>query len=148
MSQLRYQDWACFFWVPLGLLPAACAESQKSTDTPVDTHKSPTAQGANLRPVSSPVDVGTGEGSSATADDNAGQEGPAAPLVACVEPRPQVCTREYNPVCAEVDTGVRCITTPCPSSENKTYPTGCTACADKKVLGYSSGSCEKVAPAP
>ena len=61
----------------------------------------------------------------------------------CTDPRPQMCTREYRPVCASKDTGVRCVTTPCPSAENKTYATGCTACADPKVHGYVAGACAK-----
>jgi hypothetical protein len=64
-----------------------------------------------------------------------------APFTQCSEQRPQVCTREYMPVCATRDTGVRCVTTPCPSSELKTYSNGCEACADKKVLGYIANAC-------
>lgn len=59
----------------------------------------------------------------------------------CPEQRSQICTREYMPVCATRDTGVRCVTTPCPSSEQKTYSNGCEACADKKVLGYVANAC-------
>jgi hypothetical protein len=61
--------------------------------------------------------------------------------VACTDPRPQLCTMEYAPVCATRDTGVRCITTPCPSSELKTYSTGCTACSDAKVSSWVQGAC-------
>jgi hypothetical protein len=59
----------------------------------------------------------------------------------CPEERLQMCTREYMPVCATRDTGVRCITAPCPSSEQKTYSNGCTACADEKVSGYVKDAC-------
>lgn len=59
----------------------------------------------------------------------------------CPDERAQICTREYLPVCATRDTGVRCVTTPCPSSELKTYSNGCTACADEKVLGYTANAC-------
>ncbi len=59
----------------------------------------------------------------------------------CPDERAQICTREYMPVCATRDTGVRCVTTPCPSSELKTYSNGCTACADEKVLGYIANAC-------
>jgi hypothetical protein len=59
----------------------------------------------------------------------------------CPEQRSQICTREYMPVCATRDTGVRCVTTPCPSSEQKTYSNGCDACADEKVLGYITNAC-------
>ena len=59
----------------------------------------------------------------------------------CPDQRSSICTREYLPVCATRDTGVRCVTTPCPSSEQKTYSNGCAACADEKVLGYIPNAC-------
>jgi len=62
-------------------------------------------------------------------------------LINCKEPRRQACTREYRPVCAVKDTGVRCIRSPCPSTEQVTYSNACVACADKKVIGYQSGAC-------
>ena len=52
-------------------------------------------------------------------------------LVQCTDPRPQICTREYNPVCATLDDG-----------SVKSYATGCTACSDEQVTGYRQGSCE------
>lgn len=62
-------------------------------------------------------------------------------LESCPEQRPQMCTKIYKPVCATKDTGVRCVTTPCPSTEKQTYGNECTACADDKVLGYQHGAC-------
>lgn len=62
--------------------------------------------------------------------------------IQCQDPRPQLCTQEYAPVCAEKLTGIYCITTPCPSTEQLTYATGCTACADKKVMAYHLGACK------
>lgn len=59
--------------------------------------------------------------------------------VQCKNPRPQYCTREYLPVCAKRDTGIRCVTTPCPSTREKTYSNACTACSDSKVYGYIPG---------
>jgi hypothetical protein len=72
--------------------------------------------------------------------------GPAEPAavadaVECSDPRPQACTREYLPVCAERDNGVRCVTTPCDSTEPETYANGCTACSDPLVLRYRPGAC-------
>ena len=61
--------------------------------------------------------------------------------VACTNPRPQACTMEYAPVCATRDTGVRCITTPCPSSEQVTKSSSCNACSDTKVISYVKGEC-------
>ncbi len=62
--------------------------------------------------------------------------------VVCTDPRPQICTHDYNPVCATRDTGVRCVTTPCPTTEEITYSNGCAACSDKRVISYQPGSCE------
>jgi hypothetical protein len=65
----------------------------------------------------------------------------AEQVIECTEPRPHVCTREYMPVCATKDTGIRCVTTPCPATENVTYANGCSACADPKVLDYIAWKC-------
>ena len=48
----------------------------------------------------------------------------------CTEPRPQVCTMEYAPVCADLVAGGR-----------KLYSSACNACADDAVSGYLSGEC-------
>jgi len=62
--------------------------------------------------------------------------------VECTDPRPEVCTREYRPVCARKDNGIRCVTTPCPSTDLVTASNACTACSDKDVLGYTpDGAC-------
>lgn len=61
--------------------------------------------------------------------------------VVCAEPRPQACTAMYDPVCATRDTGIRCVTTPCPSTEQKTMGNSCSACSDPKVISYVKGEC-------
>lgn len=48
----------------------------------------------------------------------------------CEEPRPEVCTQEYRPVCAELQNG-----------ETKTYASGCAACGDDNVIGYRLNEC-------
>ena len=60
----------------------------------------------------------------------------------CAEPRPQACTRDWRPVCGLRDTGVRCVTTPCPSWETRTYGNACTACADPAVARWRPGECQ------
>ncbi len=55
----------------------------------------------------------------------------AQDLIACDEPRPQICTREYNPVCATYKDGSK-----------KTGATGCTACSDPEVVSYTMGVCK------
>lgn len=64
-----------------------------------------------------------------------------AGAVHCETPRPQMCTREYRPVCGARDTGVRCVTEPCPSVEMKTYGNACDACSDEQVVYYIEGAC-------
>lgn len=50
--------------------------------------------------------------------------------VVCKDPRPEMCTMNYLPVC-----GI--------SSDNseKTYSNGCTACSHPEVIGYRKGAC-------
>lgn len=68
-------------------------------------------------------------------------EQPQVEYTQCQNPRPQMCTMDYNPVCAVKDIGIRCITTPCDSTALVTYANGCSACADERVLGYQDGAC-------
>jgi hypothetical protein len=57
--------------------------------------------------------------------------GPAsAGQVTCTAPRPQVCTREYRPVCGTKRDGAR-----------QTYGNGCGACADANVVSHIPGPC-------
>lgn len=63
------------------------------------------------------------------------------PYTTCSDPRPEACTMQYDPVCADKDNGIRCITTPCPSTDKVTYGNGCSACGDKDVYGYIPGEC-------
>ena len=56
---------------------------------------------------------------------------PAAnPLTRCADPRPQVCTMQYDPACATLIAG-----------GVKEYSSGCNACADDAVAGYEPGPC-------
>lgn len=60
--------------------------------------------------------------------------------VRCPSERPQMCTREYRPVCADVI--VNCIQAPCPNIK-QTYANACEACATGNVEGYYPGRCEE-----
>ena len=51
-------------------------------------------------------------------------------LTLCTDPRPQMCTMDYVPVC-----GSR-------GSEWKTYSNGCSACSDAQVSGFRAGPCD------
>ena len=48
----------------------------------------------------------------------------------CTEPRPEICTMQYDPVC-----GIHTDNT------TKTYASDCTACSNKDVTGYNAGEC-------
>mgnify|MGYP001827606820 CR=1 FL=1 len=54
-----------------------------------------------------------------------------APTV-CTDPRPQVCTMDYQTVCGEVSDGTR-----------QTYSNGCTACSNPLVISYTEGPCKE-----
>ena len=54
----------------------------------------------------------------------------------CPERRPEICTQEYRPVCATLESKSSTV-------GQKTYSNGCTACADPKVLSYIDGACPK-----
>ena len=69
--------------------------------------------------------------SCATYDEKNDMNEPGAlDLILCEEPRPQICTREYNPVCGSFKDG-----------STKTGSTGCTSCSDPEVVGYIMGAC-------
>ena len=53
--------------------------------------------------------------------------------IVCTEPRPEICTMQYDPVCAQMKDGAR-----------KTYASDCSACSDQLVDGYSPGECSTV----
>ncbi len=52
------------------------------------------------------------------------------------------CTFQYDPVCAQVDNGVRCITEPCASTNATTFGNACVACA-ADAYRYYAGVCEE-----
>ena len=70
-------------------------------------------------------------GGCASSHETTGDRDATSTMTACTEPRPQICTREYRPVCATLADG-----------STKTYATGCTACSDPKVSGYRDLACE------
>jgi len=64
-----------------------------------------------------------------------GASNPPAPVqtltTQCSQPRPQVCTMEYDPVCGELSGGGR-----------EDYSSPCNACAHDAVAAYRPGGCE------
>jgi len=51
-------------------------------------------------------------------------------ITICKEPRPQICTQDYSPVCAKLKSG-----------DYRTYSNGCTSCSDTNVVGYIDKAC-------
>lgn len=66
----------------------------------------------------------------------------APEYTSCGDERPEVCTREYRPVCAFEMNDIECITAPCPSFDAVTMSNACTACSDAEVMGHYPGTCE------
>lgn len=61
-----------------------------------------------------------------------GEAAPAGPgLTACTDPRGQVCTAQYDPVCGYLG-----------GDNYKTYSNACSACSDAAVSGHRPGACE------
>ena len=48
----------------------------------------------------------------------------------CTDPRPEICTQDYTPVCGVHEDGSR-----------RTYSNGCTACSNAEVVGSLPGPC-------
>lgn len=65
--------------------------------------------------------------------DGAG-EAPAE-VVACRDPRPEVCIQLHDPVCG-------CTTADCAGGRHTTYSNHCLACRDPEVAAYRAGPCE------
>lgn len=72
----------------------------------------------NSGPDSGP-DSGTGSGTESV-----------AALTPCTEPRPEICTQQYTPVCATLRDG-----------SSKTYSNSCSACSVTEVEGWLAGEC-------
>jgi hypothetical protein len=54
-------------------------------------------------------------------------------IIACPEPRPEVCTMDYTPVCAlKRESGYELWIT---------YSNACSACTDETVAGYRKDTC-------
>jgi hypothetical protein len=66
---------------------------------------------------------------------------PAPQEVVCTQEQKDsdVCIEIYAPVCAQVQ--VECVTTPC-NPVPQTFPNGCFACSEDRVISYVDGSCD------
>ena len=64
----------------------------------------------------------------ATGSSDKMQVAPGATV--CEDPRPQVCTMDYRPVCGTLKDG-----------SMKTYSNGCGACADVEVVSWVENAC-------
>jgi len=64
----------------------------------------------------------------------AGEDGSqnASAVTVCEDPRPQVCTMDYRPVCGSLG-----------DASVKTYANGCGACGDANVVSWVEGECPK-----
>ena len=53
-------------------------------------------------------------------------------MTKCKDPRPQMCTMDYTPVCGVDKDG-----------NKKTYSNGCGACSNPHVVSYQDGACDE-----
>lgn len=116
---------------------AACASNSAEPETPA---VEPSAEPAHEPPPAP-------EEPTAEAPSEGAPQGRLAFTQCDPENRPQACTREYKPVCAEVDNGVRCVTQPCDSTDQKEFGNGCTACSETKTQGYWPIACAELGSA-
>lgn len=126
---------------------AACASNAESAARDEAPAHEASQGGEPVSAEPSPVPAApipsTSEGSAPPSEG--GSAGGRMAFTQCnADDRPQACTREYRPVCAEVDNGVRCVTTPCDSTDQKELANGCTACADAKTIGYWPVACAQL----
>lgn len=70
-----------------------------------------------------------------------GEQPPAPQEIVCTQEQKDndVCIEIYAPVCAQVQ--VECVAAPC-NPVPQTYPNGCFACSEDRVISYVDGSCE------
>ena len=66
------------------------------------------------------------------APQSTGDGEPRAAEGFCADPRPEICTMDYTPVCGQLRDGTE-----------KTYSNGCSACSDIAVESYRPGACEE-----
>ena len=66
----------------------------------------------------------------ACASTDADKKPRAADATICQDPRPQVCTMDYRPVCGTLTDG-----------SMKTYSNGCGACSDIEVISWVENAC-------
>ena len=64
-------------------------------------------------------------------DGGGSSGGSGATLTLCSDPRPEICTLDWTPVCGATSNG-----------STKTYANACNACANKEVVGYVLGECK------
>ena len=64
------------------------------------------------------------------AEDSVPAPGDIPGLSLCAEPRPEICTQQYAPVCGVHRDGTR-----------KTYSNSCMACGDPEIVGSLPGEC-------
>jgi hypothetical protein len=136
------------FVIPL-LALGCSSQPQTTNDTtaPAATVTVPPSETAEV-PAADPKPSETAQ-PTPTPEETPGDKGRVA-FQGCSEEsrKTKGCTKELKPVCGEVDTGIRCIRAPCPSSVQKTFSNPCLACTEAKVTGYWPMACENMTKQP
>lgn len=130
----------------VGLLPACSGGQDSSTTgaTPTPTVTVPPTEPVVEKPKD---DKPAGPEETPPPEEAAGGNGRLALQQCSEESRKSStkCATILKPVCAEVDTGLRCVRAPCPSTAQQTFDNECIACLNKNVRGFWPMSCEAMA---
>lgn len=106
----------------------------------VDRHESHVLKDAlRLETPAAPASVPTAAPAPVTRDS-----AETTPLRSCSPESRQAetCAQLFQPVCADIDTGVRCVRAPCDEDHAlQTFSSACEACRAPKTIGYRDGAC-------
>ncbi len=115
---------------------SGCNQSSESaapepTPAPAPTEQMPEPAPADESPVEKTVQPPIAETPEQARDRlEAQMPDDIAKVGMCIEPRPEICTQDYTPVCGVHRDGSR-----------STYSNGCTACSNLDVVGAMPGAC-------
>ena len=120
---------------------SAAGEEPPTAEAPPPAAPSTGAEVAAPAPASAPAPAPGGEAPASPAADPGERPAGRLAFIACEGERNPMCTKEYRPVCGEVDNGIRCVTTPCDSTDQREFGNACMACAEPKTTGYWPVAC-------
>lgn len=123
---------------------SGCGGAQNNGDQPASAETASAEAPIEQDGVTQDPMVAEGDSKPEGEETSAPAAGGRMAFTQCTDPRAEMCTKEYRPVCGVVDNGVRCIAAPCPSTEQRNFGNACMACAEPKTQGYWPVACEQL----